>query len=199
MDRSDTLAEVERLLNLHRTIREPAQLVYELTEVLLDALPDGARNSVADNLANRAYDELLLSDRLIELARNLFTVRVYPSYPPVNGFWSRLEKRSDEQKQRLDHHLRFVCLRDYGELIARRNAAESVIDGMLEIYRSRDVLFYMQERNLKTGELTNGDVRLFDGVVELSIKFVETIAGVVRDLTRIAPGPEEKAPVQGRT
>ena len=180
-------AEVGHLLNLHQTVRESAQTVYEITERLVDALPDGMRNPVADSYVNFAYDQLLKADRLIGMGRSILNLGTYPSYPPVRGFWSNLEKRSDEQKLRLDHHLRLVCLRDSGELLPRRNAAEAAIDSMLEIYQSRDIMFNGLDKNQRTREFTDSEIRMMEGSIELSLDYVETIAGVVRRSTQIAP------------
>ena len=187
MQRNEYVAEVEHLVNLHQTVREPARTVYEITERLVDALPDDARNPDADSYVNFAYDELIKADRLIEMSKSLSKLSAYPSYPPESGFWSNLERQSDEQKVRLDHHLRYVCLRDSGELLPRRIAAEAVIDGMLDIYKSRGILFYGLDRNRVTQKFTNGEIRMMDGVIELSLEYVETIAGVVRRSTQIAP------------
>ena len=187
MQRNETELEAERLVNLHQTIRESAQVVYDITEKLVDALPDDARNPAADNYVNFAYDELMRADKLIEMGRILLSLKAYPSYSPERRFWAELEKRSDEQKARLDHHLRFVCLRDSGDLLPRRDAAEAVIDGMLNIYKSRDALFLDLDRNNTTQELSNDRIRVLDGVIESSLDFVETIAGVVRRSTQIAP------------
>ena len=187
MQQNATLAEAEHLVNLHQTVRESAQAVYEITEQLVDALPDATRNPVADNYVNFAYDELIRADKLIEMGRNLLSLKVYPSYPPEQGFWSNLEKRSDEQKARLDHHLRTVCLHDSGDLLPRRDAVEAVIEGMLNIYQSRDILFYYLDRNRITRELSNNEIRLLDGVIELSLDYVKTVAGVVRRSTQLAP------------
>ena len=188
MQRSETDLEAERLVNLHQTIRESAQVVYNITEKLVDVLPDETRNPTADNYVNYAYVELMRADKLIEMGRILLSLKAYPSYSPERNFWANLEKRSDEQKDRLDHHLRFVCLRDSGDLLPRRDAAEAVIDGMLSIYRARDALFYNLDRNRTTHELSNDQIRVLDGVIESSLDFVETIAGVVRRSTQVAPG-----------
>ena len=188
MQRTETELEAERLVNLHQTIRESAQAVYDLTEKLIDALLDDTRNPVADNYVNFAYDELMRADKLIQMGRNLLSLKAYPSYPPVKRYWSNLESRSDEQKERLDHHLRFVCLRDSGDLLSRRDAAEAVIDGMLNIYKSRDALFWELEINDTTHELSNDQISVLDGVIESSLDFVETIAGVVRRSTQVALG-----------
>ena len=150
MERSETELEAERLVNLHQTIRESAQIVYALTERLVDDLPDATRNPVTDNYVNYAYDELMMADKLIEMGRMLLSLKAYPSYPPERRFWAKLERCSDEQKDRLDSHLRFVCLRDSGDLLPRKDAAEAVIDEMLGIYRSRDVLFSHLHRNERT-------------------------------------------------
>ena len=188
MQRNETELEAERLVNLHKTIRESAQVVYDITEKLVDALPDETRNPVADNYVNFAHDELMMADKLIEMGRILLSLKAYPSYPPERRFWAELERRSDEQKARLDNHLRFVCLRDSGDLLPRRDASEAVIDGMLSIYNSRDALFFHLDKNHKTRELSNDQIRVLDGVIESSLEFVETIAGVVRRSTQIAPG-----------
>ena len=185
MHRSETELEAERLVNLHQTIRESAQVVYDITEKLVDALPDETRNPAADNYVDFAYDALMRADKLIQMGRVLLSLKAYPTYRPEKGFWANLEKRSDEQKASLDHHLRFVCLRDSGDLLPRRDAAESVIDGMLNIYESRDVLFYSLDRNHTTQELSNDQIRVLDGVIESSLDYVNTVAGVVRRSTRI--------------
>ena len=83
----------------------------------------------------------------------------------------------------MDHHLRFVCLRDSDDLEPRRDAALAVIDGMLDIYQLRNALFYLLDR----GYLYTNQIRLAEGVIELSVDFVETIAGVVRRSTQVAP------------
>ena len=188
MQRTETKLEAERLVNLHQTIRESAQVVYDITEKLVDALPDETRNPVADNYVNYAHDALMRADRLIQMGRVILSLKAYPSYSPERRFWANLEKRSDEQKERLDHHLRFVCLRDSGDLLSRRDAAEAVIDGMLNIYKSRDALFCEPEINDTTHELSNDQIRVLDDVIESSLDFVETIAGVVRRSTQVAPG-----------
>ncbi len=188
MQRTETELEAERLVNLQQTMRESAQVVYHITERLVDALPEETRNPVADNYVNFAYDELMRADKLIEMGRLLLSLKAYPGYSSEKRFWAELERRSDEQKNRLDHHLRFVCLRDSGDLLPRRDAAEAVIDGMLSIYKSRDALFSHLDRNHTTRELSSDQMRVLDGVIESSIDFVETIAGVVRRSTQIAPG-----------
>ena len=187
MQQTETELKAERLVSLHQTIREYAQVVYEITEKLIDAISDETRNPAADYYVNFAYDELRKADRFIEMGSNLLSLRAYPTYSPDKRFRSDLEKRSNEQKDRLDHHLRFVCLRDSGELLPRRDAAEAVIDGMLNIYHSRDAIFFDLERNQITRELSNNQIRVLEGVVELSVDYVETIAGVVRKSTQIAP------------
>ena len=187
MQRNETELEAERLVTLHQTIRESAQVVYDITEKLIDAYSDETRNPVVDNYVNLAYGEMMHADKLIEMGRILFSLKVYPTYEPEENFWPNLERRSDEQKARLDHHLRFVCLRDSGDLLPRRDAAEAVIDGMLEIYTARDRLFYILDRNRHTHELSSNEVRLLDGVIETSIDFVEAIAGVVRRSTQVGP------------
>ncbi len=187
MQRSETELEAERLVNLHQTIRESAQVVYDITEKRVDALPDETRNPAADNYVNYAYDELNRADKLIEMGRILLSLKAYPRYSPGGRFWAKLEKRSDEQKARLNHHLRFVCLRDSGDLLPRRDAAEAVIDGMLNIYESRDMLFFSLDRNHTTQELSDDQIRVLDGVIESSLDFVEAIAWVVRRSTRIVP------------
>ena len=187
MQRTETELEAERLVNLHQTVRESAQVVYDITEKLVDALSDETRNPVADNYVNFAHDNLQKADKLIEMGRNLLHLGAYPSYPPVKGYWSNLEKRSDQQRARLDHRLRLVCLRDKGYLLPRREALEAVIDGMLNIYQSRDFLFKELDINRTTRELSNHQVRVLDGVIESSLEFVEAIAGVLRQSTRIAP------------
>ena len=150
-------------------------------------MPDETRNPVTDNYVNFAYDELTRADKLIQTGRVLSSLKAYPSYQPERRFWANLEKRSDEQKARLDNHLRFVCLRDSGDLLPRRDAAEAVIDGMLDIYKSRDALFFDLDRNHITQELSNDQIRVLDGVIESSLDYVETIAGVVRRSTQVAP------------
>ena len=187
MQRNETELEAERLVTLHQTIRESTQVVYDITEKLIDAYSDETRNPGIDYYVNFAHDELMYADKLIEMGRLLFSLKVYPTYKPEKNFWLNLEKRSDEQRTRLDHHLRFVCLRDSGDLLPRRDAAEAVIDGMLEIYKARDWLFYILDRDRRTHELSSSDVRLLDGVIESSIDFVEAIAGVVRRSTQVAP------------
>ena len=57
MQRTETELEAERLVNLHQTIRESAQVVYNITEKLVDALPNETRNPAADNYVN--YDSLV--------------------------------------------------------------------------------------------------------------------------------------------
>ena len=185
MQRTDIELEAERLVNLHQTVRGFAQVVYDITEKLVDALPDEARNPAADNYVNFAHDELMRADKIIEMGRILLSLKAYPSYPPARRFWADLERCSDEQKARLDHHLRFVCLRDSGDFLPRRDAAEAVIDGMLNIYKSRDALFFDLDRNYTIQELSNDQIRVLDGVIESSIDFVETIAWVVRRSTQI--------------
>ena len=187
MQRTEAELEAERLVNLHQTIRESAQIVYEITEKLVDAVPDETRNPVVDNSVNFAHDELMQADKLIEMGRLLLSLKAYPSYPPQWRFWAQLESRSDEQKDRLDGHLRRVCLQDTGDLLPRRDAAEAVIDGMLNIYKSRDALFYRLDQNQRTRELHSDQVKALEGVIESSLDFVEAIAGVVRWSTRIAP------------
>ena len=188
MQRNEVELEAEQLVNLHQTIRESAQVVYDITEKLVDSLPDETRNPVVDNYVNFAHDELMRADKLIEMGRILLSLKAYPSYPPERRFWAELERRSDEQKNRLDHHLRFVCLRDSGDLLPRRDAAQTVIEGMLSIYKSRDALFFHLDRNQTTRELSINQIRVLDGVIESSLEFVETIAGVVRRSTQVAPG-----------
>ncbi len=188
MERTEAELEAERLVNLHQTIRESAQVVYDITEKRVDALPDKTRNPVADNYVNYAYDKLMRADKLVEMGRILLSLKAYPSYSPERRFWANLEKRSDEQKDRLDRHLRFVCLRDAGDLLPRRDAVEAVIDGMLNIYRSRDVLFYNLDRNHTTQELSDDQIRVLDGVIESSLDYVETIAEVVRRSTQVELG-----------
>ena len=187
MQRTETELEAERLVNLHRTVWESAQVVYEITEKLIDAVPDETRNPVVDNFVNFAYDDLMWADKLIKMGRILLSLQAYPTYPPVMGFWSHLEKRSDEQRARLDHHLRFNCLRDSDDLLPRRDAAEAVIDGMLNIYNSRDALFLKLEINDSTRKLSNDQIRVLDGIIESSLDYVETIAGVLRRSTQVGP------------
>ena len=173
----------ERLVTLLENIRGLAQTVYDETEQLIDALPKEFRNPVVDPLVNGAYDQLLRADKLIQLGRSLLVVKPYPRYEVDETYWRELEKRSDEQRQRLDHHLRDTCLRDGHQLQSRKDAAQAVIDGMLDVYESRDVLFYLLERR----SLTDGTRRMADGIIELSLDYIETITGVVRPLTRIQP------------
>ena len=162
-----------------------ARTVYEITEQLIDALPDEIRNPMVDALVDGAYENLLRADSLIDTGRNLLKVDVYPHYNPDNTYWAKLESKSDEQRSRLDHHLRYTCLRDSAELEPRKDAALAVINGMLDIYQSRDILFLYLDRH----RLSSGERRLLDGIIELSIDYVETMAGVVRPLTRIASSP----------
>ena len=187
MQRNEAELEAERLVNLHQTIRESAQVVYGITENFVDTVPDATRNPAIDGYVNFAYDELMRADKLIEMGRLLLSLEAYPSYALEMRFWAQLERRSDEQKSRLDHHLRFVCLRDSGDLLPRRDAAEAVIDGMLSIYKSRDALFSHLDRNQVTRKFHSDQVRVLDGVIESSLDFVETIAGVVRRSTEVTP------------
>ena len=187
MQIDETHTEAERLVTALQTIRAPAQTVYDITERLVDALPDDIRNPIADNYVNFAHDELLQADKLINMGRHILETGVYPHYTPDRRYWVDLETRSDQQRERLDHHLRYVCLRDSGDLLPRRDAAEAVIDGMLEIYQVRDILFFNLNRNRHTNELTNQEIRLLDGLIELSMDYVETIAGVLRRSTQVAP------------
>ena len=185
MQKTEVELEAERLVALQQTVWESAQVVYRITEKLVDDVPDEIRNPVVDNRVNFAYDDLMQADKLIQIGKVLLSTGAYPSYVPDEMFWSSLEKRSDEQKGRLDHHLRFTCLRDLDALQHRRDSAEAVIDGMLDIYNSRDVLFLHLDRNRITRELSNCQVRVLDGVIESSLDFVETIAGVVRRSTQV--------------
>lgn len=187
MQKHEIELEAERLVTLHQTMRESAQVVYDITERLIDALPDGERNPIADMYVNLAHDALMQADKLIYVGRDLLSLGSYPSYSIERSFWSELERRSDEQKDRLDNHLRLVCLRDSDDLLARRNAAEAVINGMSSIYDARDILFLHLERNQSSEELSDDQTRMLDGVIESSIDFVETIAVVVRRSTQIAP------------
>ena len=183
MQTDEVSAEAERLVTSLQTIRAPTQTVYDITEKLVDTLPDDIRNPVADSYVNFAYDELLRADKLINMGRHLLEMGVYPRYTPDRRYWVDLETHSDQQRARLDHHLRFVCLRDSDDLEPRRDAALAVIDGMLDIYQLRNALFYLLDR----GYLSTNQIRLAEGVIELSVDFVETIAGVVRRSTQVAP------------
>ena len=185
MQRTEIELEAERLVTLQQTIWESAQVVYGITEKLVDSVPDETRNPKVDVRLNFAYDDLMQADKLIQLSKVLLSTGAYPSYVPAKMFWANLERRSDEQRDRLDRHLRFTCLRDPDTLQNRRDAAEAVIDGMLNIYQSRDVLFFHLDRNHRTQELSDYQVRVMDGVVESSLDFIESIAGVVRQSTQI--------------
>ncbi len=183
MDDAEIYRQSERLVNLLATVHARAKTVYELTEPYLDTVGDDARNPLAESATNSAYDQLLSASRLIEAGRSLLAVGAYPRYNPSPKYWSGLEASSDEQRSRLDHHLRYTCLRDTGDLLSRKEAAEAVINGIVEIHEAHDVMFLLST----TGNLEHDEQRLLDGVVELSLKYVETIAGVLRNLTRIAP------------
>ena len=80
MQRTDIELEAERLINLHQTLRETAQVVYDITEKLIDSLPDETRNPVADNYVNFAYDKLMRADKIIDMERMLLSLKAYPSY-----------------------------------------------------------------------------------------------------------------------
>lgn len=175
--------ELERLVNLHATVVERARKVYEITQQLVDSVPEEDVGFRANWATNNSYDLTLRADKIVAAEQSLRAVGVFPRYDPIPGYWSRLEGRSDEQRTRLDHHLRFVCLRDTGDLEVRREAALAVIDGIAGIHKQHDLLFYLSDRR----NLTDADQRLLDGIVSLSLKFVETIAGVIRDATRIVP------------
>ncbi len=183
MDDAEIYRQSERLVNLLATVHVKAQTVYEITEPFLDVVDDDSRNPVAEGLTNSAYGQLLSASRLIVAGRSLLAVGAYPHYNPVPGYWSRLEASSDEQRGRLDHHLRYTCLRDTGDLLARKEAAEAVIDGIVEIHEAHDVMFLLSQ----TGNLEHDEQRLLDGVVELSLAYIETIARALRNLTRIVP------------
>ena len=157
--------------------------MYDVAEKLVDQFPDRLRTPHADFYLNNAYDQLKLADKHIEVGRIFVSFKAYPSYTPVKLFWSKLEKRSDEQKGRLDRHLRHHCLEDSGDLLPRRDAANAAIDGMLNIYESRDNLFKNLERNDVNQGLTDRVVRVLDGVIESSIDCVEIIADVLCTLT----------------
>ena len=173
--------QAEHLVNLLDTIRASAKAVYDMTAYLIDLVPDGETNPQADMYVNHAYDELLRASNLLDMGRNFLATGVYPHYTPDVEYSVGLERRSDEQKSRLDDHLRLVCLGDTGDLEPRRDAAQATIDGMLEVYKSRDILFYLLERR----RLSSSERRLADGIVELSIDYVEAIAGVVRRSTQV--------------
>ena len=181
MAENEIQREAENQIHLMESVRSDVRVVYEITESLLDAWPDNARNPVAENVTNFAYDNLLQADKLIGGARFILAIGVYPHYPPNSRHWRRLETRSDEQRDRLDHHLRYTCLRDPVHLQHRKDAALAVIEGMIEIYKSRDVLFYLMDKR----QLTDAEIRLSDAIVELSMEFVETLANAVSDLTRL--------------
>ena len=104
--------EAEQLVNLLENIQASAKVVYDMTAYLIDLVPDGERNPKADVSVNNAYDELLRASNLLDMGRNFLATGVYPHYTPKVRHSVHLERRSDDQKSRLDHHLRFVCLRD---------------------------------------------------------------------------------------
>ena len=110
-------------------------------------------------------------------------VGVFPHYQPNPRYWAALEERSDEQRARLDHHLRYTCLHDSDDLLPRKEAALATIEGIAEIHRVHDVMFLLSD----TRRLADDEKRLVDGVVHLSLDYVEMIAGVVRNSTRIVP------------
>ena len=176
-------AQAEILLNSMRDVRESAQVVYEITQHMLDAFPEGMSNPMAEALLNQAHDELQKSDNLLAMGRGMLRLGVYPHYPASEEYFRRMEEKSDGQKERLDHHLRYVCLRDSGSLLGRYNAALAAIDGLLRVYECRDAIFYLLDRP----RVASSERRLGDGIVDLSIEFVESIAGVLRQCTRIAP------------
>ena len=74
MQRNETELEAERLVTLHQTIRESAQVVYDITEKLIDAYSDETRNPVVDNYVNLAHGEMMHADKLIEMGRILFSL-----------------------------------------------------------------------------------------------------------------------------
>ena len=80
MQTDEVSAEAERLVTSLQTIRAPTQTVYDITEKLVDTLPDDIRNPVADSYVNFAYDELLRADKLINMGRHLLEMGVYPRY-----------------------------------------------------------------------------------------------------------------------
>ena len=94
-----------------------------------------------------------------------------------------LERLSDAQRERLDRRLRSVCLGDTDELAPRKEAALAVIEGIAEIHRVHDAMFYLSDRR----DLDEYDQRLLDGMVQLSMQYVETVAVVIRKSTQIVP------------
>ena len=175
--------EAEHLVTLLQDIRGPAQTVYDETEKFVDTVPDGLRNPIVDTMLNLAHDALAKGDKLTDMSRFLLTIPPYPRYKSNERYWRGLETRSDEQRERLDRHHRPRCLGDGPELQRRKDAAQAVFDGIGDVYSSLDILFY----HLDTRRLTSDTRRMLDGVIELSLDYIETIAGVVLDLTKIAP------------
>ena len=181
--------ELVNLMNWQQRIRESAQVVYDITEKLLYAYPEENRDPRAVGLLDSAYGCSEAADRRLELCRSLLEMGAYPSYPPVRQFWSHLQQKSNEQRDRLDGHLRRVCLPDSGDINQRTKEGEAAIDGMWSIYGSRDVLFGYLNMNERRRILTDYDVRVYEGIIELSIDFVESVAGILRYSTQVAfPG-----------
>ena len=183
MDASEVHRQSERLVNVMLTVHADATKVYKITERLVDNAHEHAWHPVGESVTDLAYDYLLSADKLVDAGRSLLAVGVYPHYDPVLGYWSMLEEKSDEQRKRLDPHLRRACLREYAELPGRKEAALAVIEGIAEIHQAHDALFYLADRE----RLSDDDQRLIDGIVELSLRYVESIAVVIRQATRIAP------------
>ena len=181
MRRHDAISEAEHLVNLHQTVWDSAQTVYKVTERLVDEWPDETRNPDVDSYVNFAYDELLKADRLIDIQAE--TSAIFEGIPnaiwPVGGFWWQSRMGSVPMTKGKDWTttcVSFAYRIRLGYWLANLTAREA-IDGMLDIYPSRDILFRHLDRNHHTQELTNNEIRVLDGIIELSVEYVETIAG----------------------
>ena len=184
MQRHRAEIEAERLVNLHQTVRKSAQDVYDITVSLVDASHERMSNPRADWRVDQAFDALLRADKLIELGRILLSLKTYPRYEQVRMFQTNLRAHSREQRARLDDHLRVKCLKESVDL-PRRDAAKAAIDGLVDIYESRENLFYELYTNHVASGLSKWEVRVLDGVIESSLDFAETMADVLIPLTGV--------------
>ena len=181
MDDNYIRREVETCFLEVQNLREGAMAYHRTTQNAVDIEPDGTRNNVADSIVDQAYESLLEADKLVGLGKCLLAVGAYPRYSPVKGYSAKLEARSDEQRNRFGPYLRLTEIQESGTLKPRRDAAITVSKSMENVYRAHDLLFYI----LAGSNVPRDEKALLDGIIEISLDYMEVIGGALRQLSRI--------------
>ena len=181
MDDNYIRREAERCILGIQNLREGAMAYHRTTQNAVDIKSDDTRNGKADHIVDQAYESLLEADNLVGLGKSLLSVGAYPKYSPVRGYSANLEKRSDGQRNRFGRYLRLTEIQESGTLEPRRDAAMAVSKSMENIYRAHDSLFYILSRS----NVPRDERALLDGIIEVSLDYMEVIGGTLRQLSRI--------------